>query len=75
MVRSRPHAGRLKACEALAAEYTRQYVDITSIRDHDADEERFGEEDRARMVAQAAEMVGGDSSDEEDDGGGMSDVD
>ena len=77
MGRSWPHA-RLKACEALAAEYTRRYVDITSIPDDDADEERFGERDRARMTKAAAAMVAGGSSDEEgdrDDVGGMSDVD
>lgn len=75
--RSWLHA-RLKACEALAAEYTRRYVDITSIPDDDPDEERFGERDRARMTKAAAEMVGGGSSDDDEDRdevGGMSDVD
>ena len=63
----------------MAAEYTRRYVDITSIRDDDEEEtERFSEEDRARMARAAAEMAAElhcDEKQDNDDGGGMSDVD
>ena len=61
----------------MAAEYTRCYVDITSIRDDEEEAERFGEADRARMARTAAEMADAFSGEEQDndDGGGMSDVD
>ena len=60
-----------KACEALAAEFTRAYVDID---DMDDEEERFGEADRARMVGDAAARAAGPAGDE-DDQASLSDVD
>ena len=63
----------LKACEALAAEFTREYFDIDDLPADDDEEERFGAEERERMAADAAALVGEGSSEEE--GGMISDVD
>ena len=72
----------MKACEALAAEYTRNYVDINSIQDPEEDEERFGEAERARMTRDAEGLLARDgaiaglsSDDEEEEEAALSDVD